>query len=1491
MDRLAKRFSSPEKKAARFEKDLRSAVLAHDRQKIASAFGSEFQFLLRERRAEPLSGLILEYLREIEDVASFEKNIPSGQLRQAISFLTDNQFDPAALMLCDFCGYKQEAIELLARRGRANELAVRLSQDNVYDKELLHSAVTFWEKYNGDISMNPTWEDVLINIAKFAPESIPDNPRVKEIAGQFKEAAILYAQEGELRGAARCYERAGMYVEASAIYERLGDNEHASQAAESAGDLERALAFAVKPERRLKLLIRLERFIEAREYAAGVEKPDEYFDLIKTQAKQRLAVRMRAHDYGGALELAALAEIEPAEKQTIVLLGRQEFDQRIISAASQDDLQTIYRDRIAFEEKAGHFEEAGKLAEEVLGDHLRASFLYEKANLYNRAIEAVSEQMAEQADGSAGSIRLAELHERGGNLLKAARLYETAGRYDKAAALFESARRFDQAIACYLKTALPSQDVLARLYTAAGEYEKLTELYMTSGSFPDLETALAVATTHQLTSHVRVIRERMAAYLVGSEKDLERCFARAKDEICRAYSSIVGIDFGTTNSVAAIFNKASGKVEVILTAQGSELEPSYFGVDDDNHPIFGEAARLRSLTAPHCVAARVKRNLGEKGSVSINGRRYGYEEVVANFLRQLRANAEAYVQAHVTERFHALLEQNNLKFPAEVLQAFLDKQPSCYHAQDVVLSVPAYFNDNQKRATRDSAEIAGLRVRRLLHEPTAAALAYCKQKPYSGTLTVIDLGGGTLDVSIVDIGEGVAEVRAVGGDPKLGGSDIDALLVQQVVKNIRELWGIEINEKTYPLEMARLQDACETLKVNLSSVTQGTLELAHFLNRPRYTYTLTRAELEALAAPVLTRVQAAIEATIKDYGAKVDHFQLIGNATKMPAVIDLVKTTLPVKQLLGIDPGTAVATGAALEGAVLAGDSQQILLLDIVPYSLGVAAMREKDENETMSRLIEKNSTIPIAKSNVFSTKDDNQPNVHIKVYQGEAAQPQKNYFLGDFVLEGIPPAPARAPQIEVTFAIGADCILTVRAVDKATGNTRSIKIESAVVLSPHEKQTLRHYFAQKEASYSFEESLEKVRSEIGALKSACHEALDMAERAIHEFFERFHERVEINARLYRANPEQTRAIQDMFIQKEQFVHGIPQYRDRFASILRSLQQAEARHLDFTDNDLVAKLQDRIDTLSNYKQALENLNATVENDVIRLVAGWVQILEALEPDAAAMSPLEAANYHLVAGKANLAKDILLSLAASTAGLTEEAFCLLLKCQVQLGLREEYRDTHKRFGRLFGLVYPDFYRLNLYLKSVDDSIFMIQGVTQQHGILGSGFCIAPNLIVTNRHVLEGVAPFNVRIIGKQATYHTEELVLDPINDIAILRVSENLKPLRLGEFSFVEPGEQVLAIGFPMPGSAAHGENLFISQGIVNSIRKIPASTERVIFIDTKIGSGMSGGPLINDLGEVVGMVTFIQYDTRQGEGGPFIVGEQPVALPIHLVRKYTMRMC
>lgn len=1491
--KFLKLYFSPENRTRKFEKRLQKAFVSNKEKDAIEIFSNGFLYLLRVQRCDLLSNFVTSHLNKIQDVSSMKNCIQSKDIKHSISTLELSKHDASALSICDYFGLKEEAIEILAKRGRADDLAMRLAKEQNLDKGILGIAIMHWEKHNGDINKSPTMTETVKNIGKFSLESLPDNPRVREIVGQIKEAAFLYEKENDFSNAARCYEQIGMYSQACTLYAGIKDNEGVYRMAEALGDLEKALEFVVKPDRKVKLLIRLEKFVEAHKYAAGLESPEEYFILIREKAKTRMGIKVKTHNFIEAMELADVAECEASEREEILLLGRRYFDQQLTTASSEEEIQNIYRARVKLEEKSGKYEEAGKIAEDVLKDLKLASLLYEKANLFNRAISATSEAIEEQKDEPTVKVRLAELHEKGGNLLKAAQLYEQSSIFDKAFILYEKLQNYQKAIDCYRRTSNPDTHLLAELYVKAEEFEKAVEIYLESDNFSDLEKAMTIAKQYNLTTHLKEITERIKKYLSGSEADLKKYFTKAKEQVASTYSPVLGIDFGTTNSVGAIFNKQSKETEII-TVPGSanrDFVPSFFGVDENNHPIFGEKARLRSLTAPECVVARIKRTLGEGRSFTVGNKKYKSEEIAAKIIQKIKLNAETYLKSKIETRLREILQENNLRFPEEKLIEFINNQDDFIHVRDVVLTVPAYFNDNQKRATRDSAEISGLKVLRLLHEPTAAALAYGYRKSYSGKLAVVDLGGGTLDISILEVGEGIYDIQNISGDVKLGGSDVDAELLRYVISDIKKTQNIAISEKDHPIEVSRLRDGCENMKINLSSLGSYTMELTHFLNKPQYTFTLTKKELEKISKPFLFRIKETIEMAIKEFGDTIDHLLLVGNATKMPAVVDVVKSVIRARHLIDINPGSVVASGTALEGAILLGDLKKELLLDVVPYSLGISILKKDSKigEEEMSRLIERNTTIPTSKSSEYTTTKDNQTGVNIRIYQGQSYEPGKNYFLGDFHLEGIMPAPAGTPKIEVKFDIGSDCILTVTAIDKGTNKQQSIRIEGAVTLSPNEKEGLRKFFTESENIYPLEKKIEMLKVDIDRLCKSFEKSIKAAEQGIQDFTELFHEKIEMNARFYKATTDQTRMIQNMFSQKDQILYTLQRYKDEASSTRKNLQQILSKHLDFSDKEVIAKLQERFNILSKFKESLILTNDSLEKETLHVVIEWIQILKAMDPDIDKMSPVRVANYHFVAGRFVKAKEIIEAMAAGPDGLSEEAFLLLLRCIVRMCLREEYRETHKKYGNIFRFVYPDFNRLDSFLTSVDNSVYMIQVQSQQGSFVGSGFSVASNLIATNRHVVEGATAQNITVVGKNKVFAVTGIEVDPVNDLAILKVDESLTPFRLGEFNFVAPGEQVLALGFPSPSSNVHCENIYISRGIVNSIRNTEFSPERVIFIDAKIGGGMSGGPLINDLGEVIGIVTLVRYKVKQSDEGAYAIEDQPVALPIHLVRNYLIK--
>ena len=1479
------------KKKRRLNKKLDKAFSKKDQSRFIIVFQKAIAFFIKERELKDLSDMITEFGSLIEEISISKEEIDSDLLRQAIELLDNSNFIDAALILSNF-GFDREAILLMAKRGLANELANKMSHFKLLDKIFISSIVDNWERYNGDISNSVTVSNVLKNISQYSPEIIPDKPKIKEIIGNFKEAAILYIKNNELVSAARCYEQCKLYREACQIYEDIGNKEGVYRTAVLMKDYEKALKFYVKPAQKARLLIELERFAEARSFIAGLKSPDEYFKQMRKKARRRMEEVLRSNDYITALDLAEYADCEDDEKEDILKQGRKIFDQQIKSAESREEIEEIYRKIIKFEEKAGNFGKAARIAEDALNDMKLASLLYEKANLFNLAIDSASEYYGNNLDKDNAKLRFAELHEKGGNLIKAAKLYESARYYDRAYTLYNKLTNYKKALECYLKTENPDSDVLIKLYYKTGEYEKAIDQLIESGNYSDLEKALLIAKQHNLPSHIRVLENRLSKHYNGDEKDLDKFFTQAKDEVMISYCKIFGMDFGTTNSVAAIYNKKNKEVEIIPASSGSPYEPSFFGIDDHKRLITGEKARLRFLENAGSVVDRVKRNLGHGGSYSLRGRHFKTEEAAASILNNLKINTENYLRRKVEDRFLELLDQNDLRFPKEILEKFENNQKRYCSLNEVVLSVPAYYNDNQKRATRDAAEIAGIDVIRLLHEPTAAALAYGYRKPYKGNLAVIDLGGGTLDISLLNVDEKIYQVLTVGGHIETGGSDIDTELVRHVCKDIRKTLNIDINEREHQIEIARLRDACERLKIDLSSTTESTMFLDHFLNTPRYEFTMSRYDLEKISTKILNQIKDVITEFLSHRMSSIDNYLLVGNAVKMPAVKDIAASIIKVPELHGINPGTVVVEGNALEAAVLAEDIKESILIDVVPYSLGIAVLKKEDsfEIEKFSRIVQKDTTIPVIKSDSYTTTRDNQTEVRIRVFQGEAYDLHKNYFLGEFLLTKIVPAPAGIPKIQVSFDIGPDCILRVYAKDVVTGNQNSIIIRDAITLSPIEKKKLAKFFAEREHVMSKEQDLEKSRIEISDLRLSIEKMFEDIEVIIKDFLELFDEKIESNPSLYKTTRDQAEVIQKMYSYKDQFIYSLTKYRDQYNSVVGNLKQTDEKHLDLSDDKITSLIKDRQDELERFKKELNKIYQVLEKDVRFTFSDWNAILRSIEPNTDKMSTINIASYYLSMGKTDKATEMLEKLCSSEVGLTKESFSLLLKCYLKESKREEYRDLHKKYGKLFDFTYPELYRLNTYLKKINRSIFMIQGISEKHGpFIGSGFSVSNNQIITNRHVVEGSSPETMIAVGREKKVRIQKVELDPFYDLAILSVEDNLEPLRLGEFDFIEPGEDVIAIGFTSPNSTEFNDNIFISRGTVNSIRQTDFSPERVIFIDTQIRRGMSGGPLINDLGEVVGLITMIQYAIAESERGAFATEYQPIALPIHLVRKYLVK--
>ena len=549
-------------------------------------------------------------------------------------------------------------------------------------------------------------------------------------------------------------------------------------------------------------------------------------------------------------------------------------------------------------------------------------------------------------------------------------------------------------------------------------------------------------------------------------------------------AKILGIDLGTTNSAMAIVE--GGDPKILENVEGNRTTPSVVAISKSNERLVGLLAKRQAITNPQNTIASVKRLIGRKFSDP----EVQKDKKISSF--EIREAADGGVEIKMGDKWHK---------PEEISAMILGKlkkdaeEKLGESIEEVVITVPAYFDDSQRQATKNAGEIAGLKVRRIIKEPTAAALAYGIDKQKDEKVVVYDFGGGTFDISVLEVGDNTVEVKATGGDTHLGGDDFDQLIMEHLIGEYRKQEGVDVSKD--PLALQRLREAAERAKHELSTSMETEVNLPYITSDAsgpkHFVMKLTRAKIEELTKDLIDKSIKLVEEVVtspspKGAGLKlsdIDEVIMVGGQTRMPAMREAVKTLFAKEPHLGINPDEVVAMGAAIQAGILQGDVKDVLLLDVTPLSLGIETL-----GGVFTKLIEKNTTIPTSKSQIFSTAADNQTSVEIHVLQGEREMASDSKTLGKFILDGLPPSPRGVPQVEVSFDIDANGILEVKAVDKATGKSQSVRIEATTSLSKEEIERLRQEAAEHASDDKEKRELVDLRNQAEALIYTSEKAL-----------------------------------------------------------------------------------------------------------------------------------------------------------------------------------------------------------------------------------------------------------------------------------------------------------------------------------------------------------------------------------------------------------------
>lgn len=1225
-------------------------------------------------------------------------------------------------------------------------------------------------------------------------------------AGAFDHVRLLDERAGDL------LREAGRPDEALAHYEQAGLRDQVSRCHEELGDPHAALETCPEdqPERMATLAAACRPGIDA-----AVER-GERGEAVRLVSVVLVHLRRAEPADAVAREEEELRSLRGA----VVAVERRRLDAVLHGAPDSGGRAAVHREWSLFEEAAAEPVEAARHAEDA-GDLYRAHRLYRAAERFGDADRVLKDE-----DSPQGRAARAAAREAGGDLLGAARLHEQDGRHEEAVALY--ARAGDPAAAARGLIRWKGEEAiedhrLSGFLRRAGDVGELVrrcldavELRGRDSAAVEVLRALVEqddsAVPELLRSRVREVLDSVGAVGRGTfEERAEAWVESARAEVDRRFAPIWGLDLGTHSCVAALYDSLTEQ-PVICPDGTSPQFASTLSLTEQGEEVVGLTGDqvLATWVVGHISGA--KRRMGDGVSFRIRDRVYRPEEVAARLIRHARSLVEKRLAEQVRETVAGLARAELGQVRDEWLAWAAERYDFTVHRPRAILTIPAYFLNNAKRATRDACEIAGVTPVRLIHEPTAACMAAASQRRLADTVTVVDLGAGTLDISAIEVSESVYDVDQIVGDNQYGGQDFDRVITGFLAERLRAR-GLEV--PATGRARRRLELAAEHLKIALSAQSEAEYTLNAFLGEPEVRLELSREDLARMLADSLATLREVCERMKAEMHGPADHLVLVGGPMLSPLVSGVVEEVFGRKRTVLSDARTAVAYGAALQGAVLSGYLKDSLLMDVTPFPLGIAVRQENGELG-FSELVPRNTTIPTKRSGKYTTVRDNQPEVLIEVYNGKIEPRSK---IGVVPLTNIPPLPKGRPEIEVTFEFDSSCVLTVTARDTVTGNGKAVDFTDTTLLSPREiKAMAERHTGQRE--------LEELLRELRALADEA-ESLEDSERVCREFRERLG-----GLRPVRQTLDETtqRMLTEMYGPEAAEMEGeLLSLRAPLRDLLTTVREYLAHPGSVSRTPAGRHLAGRLgEHLGRMRQGMARL------------AAWNDVLAALA--AADADPLQRFRALHDAGDHGRALRVLGELAAP---LTEpEDLRRRLRCLAGDGDVEGYRRALLTDAPALSVLVLDPEHPEHFVAAAASALVRVD---HGGGTPGSGFLISDRHVLTSRKWLtQGEAPTTVLLAGGERFVRRMFLSDSAAVDTAVLLLAEPVpeRPLRLGFPRLTHIGDLAWA--------AAPDDVLL--PGIVEKFEPFPEHGLQLYKTDLRLPPEAAGGPLLNELGEVIGVL-------------------------------------